>query len=549
MQSAERAKSPLVTWPGLIMDIPLGIGAILAHAVRNHGDREIVSRDGDGIFRYTYADFGRRCAQLANALTRLGIHPGDCVASFAWNTHRHLELYYAVPASGAVLHTANIRLFADQIAYVIEHADDKVIFVDASLVAAMKKAIEARPALAERTYVIMGDSDETLPNAYDYEKLLAAESTSFEWPLLDERDAAMICYTSATTGDPKAAVFSHRSTFVHALAVNNADAFGLARRDVVLPIVPMFHVNAWGIPFAAVLAGCKIVMPGNRMDPASLIELLESENVTCSGGVPTVWLAIRDALTSAGKRLPSLQRVVIGGSAVPPQLLQDLEAIGIRVMHAWGMTEMSPLGTTVPLFGPDDGTPEQLAAKKRKQGKFSPIVSWRVVDDLGNDVPQDGATRGELWVRGPSVVSGYYKMPASAAFVEGWFRTGDIITIDKDGYIEIVDRSKDLIKSGGEWISSVDLENTLMGHPHIKEACVFGIAHPKWDERPVAAVVVRENVSLSEDDVRTWLSERIAKWQIPDRVVFVEAIPRTGVGKFLKRELRDRYKDLYAGKS
>jgi len=549
MQSAERAKTPVVTWPGLIMDIPLGIGGILAHALRNHGDREIVSRDGEQIFRYTYAAFGSRCAQLANALVRLGIRPGDCVASFAWNSHRHLELYYAVPSSGAVLHTANIRLFADQIAYVIEHADDKVIFVDASLVPAIRKAIDARPSLAQRTYVIMGQGAETLPNAHDYEKLLAAESTAFEWPVLDERDAAMICYTSATTGEPKAAVFSHRSTFIHALAINSADVFSIARRDVVLPIVPMFHVNAWGIPFAALLSGAKIVMPASRMDPLGLIELFESEKATFSGGVPTVWLAIRDALRAAGKRLPSLQRIIIGGSAVPPQLLDDLESLGIRVVHAWGMTEMSPLGTTVPLFGADDGTPETLAARKRKQGKFSPIVSWRVLDDLGNEVPHDGTARGELWVRGPSVVSAYYKVPDSPAFADGWFRTGDIVTIDKDGYIEIVDRSKDLIKSGGEWISSVDLENTLMGHPHIKEACVFGVAHPKWDERPVAAVVLRENVTLSEDEVRTWLGERIAKWQLPDRIVFVEAIPRTGVGKFLKRELRERYKDLYMDRS
>lgn len=544
MRSAERAEGPLVTWPGSIMEVPLGIGAILQHALRNHGAREIVSRDGDDIFRYTYADFGRRCAQLAHALSRLGVRPGDRVASFAWNTHRHLELYYAVPSSGAVLHTANIRLFADQVAYVIEHADDKVICVDGSLVPAIKKAIEARPEIAKRTYVIMGASAESLPNAHDYEKLIAAEDTAYPWPVLDERNAAMICYTSATTGDPKAAVFTHRSTMIHALTANAADAFAISRRDVVLPIVPMFHVNAWGIPFASLMSGAKIVMPSNRMDPASLIELLERERVTFSGAVPTIWLAVRDMLRAQGKGLPSLDRVVIGGSAIPPQLLKDLEDLGMRVIHAWGMTEMSPLGTTCPLFGPDDGPPEALFEKKRKQGKFSPIVAWRVIDDLGNDVPQDGVARGELWVRGPAVVSAYYNSAPTTAFVDGWFRTGDIVTIDADGYIEIVDRAKDLIKSGGEWISSVDLENTLMGHPQIKEACVFGVAHPKWDERPVAAIVLREGVTLSEEDVRGWLGERIAKWQLPDRVVFVEAIPRTGVGKFLKRELRERYKNL-----
>jgi acyl-CoA synthetase (AMP-forming)/AMP-acid ligase II len=540
---------PLVTLPGLIMEIPLGIGGILAHAVRNHAAREIVSRDGEAIVRLTYADFGRRCAQLAHALARLGVRPGDRVASFAWNTHRHLELYYAVPSYGAVLHTANIRLFPDQVAYVIEHADDKVIFVDASLVAALTKAIQARPALRERTFVVMGEGGEGLPGAHDYERLLRAEPTSYEWPLLDEHDAAMLCYTSATTGEPKGALFSHRSTYVHALAINHVDYFGLSRRDVVLPVVPMFHVNAWGIPFASMMAGCKVVMPGARLDAASLIELLDREHVTFSGGVPTVWLAIRDALRAQGKRLPWLERVVIGGSAVPPQLLADLEEMGIRVIHAWGMTEMSPLGTACPLFGPNDGSPDEIGVKKRKQGKFTPIVSWRVLDDSGREVPQDGTTRGELWVRGPAVISAYYKAPPSSAFEDGWFRTGDIVTIDAEGFIEIVDRSKDLIKSGGEWISSVDLENTLMGHPQIKEACVFGVAHPKWDERPVAAVVVRENASLSEDEIRAWLGERIAKWQVPDRVVFVDAIPRTGVGKFLKRELRERYKDILASGS
>src|SRR5579872_6773849 len=536
---------PLATVPGLIMDVPLGIGGILTHAMRNHTERRIVSRDGDEIVSLSYGEFGRRCAQLAKTLQALGVQTGDRVASFAWNTHRHLELYYAVPSYGAILHTANIRLFPDQVAYVIEHADDKVVFVDASLAPVLAKAIEARPVLAERTYVVMGKGEHRLPNARDYETLIASQPDNYEWPILDERDAAMLCYTSATTGEPKAALFSHRSTYIHALAINHADYFSLSRRDVVLPVVPQFHVNAWGIPFAAVMAGAKIVMPGAKLDAGSVIDLLESERVTFSAGVPTVWLGVRDTLRASGKRLPALERLVIGGSAVPPKLLVDLEEMGIRVLHAWGMTEMSPLGTCCPMFGPDDGTPQEQLAKKRKQGKFTPIVDWRVLDDNDRDVPHDGKASGELWVRGPAVVSAYYNSPASSSFRDGWFKTGDIVTVDEEGFIEIVDRSKDLIKSGGEWISSVDLENTLMGHPHIKEACVFGVAHPKWDERPVAAVVVRENVTLSEDDVRSWLSDRIAKWQLPDKIVFVDAIPRTGVGKFLKRELRERYKDLY----
>ena len=540
MPAAERIE----TLPGLMMDVPLTINAVLSHALRNHPERSIVSRDGDDIVRFSYADFGRRCAQLAGALAALGVRPGDRVGSFAWNTHRHLELYYGVPSFGAVLHTGNIRLFPGQIAYVIEHADDKVIFVDASLVPVIAKAVEARPSLADRTYVIMGTSASGLPNSHDYEHLLAAQSPSYEWPLLDERDAAMLCYTSATTGDPKGALFSHRSTYLHALAVNHADYFNLARRDVVLPVVPMFHVNAWGIPFAAPMAGATIVLPGAKLDAASLIELFEAERVTFSGGVPTVWLAVRDALRASGKRLSTLERIIVGGSAVPPQLLDDLESLGIRVIHAWGMTEMSPLGTCCPLFGPADGDAATVRAKKLKQGKFHPLVDWRVIDEDGRDVPQDGKSRGELWVRGPAIVSAYYKSDPTSSFRDGWFRTGDIVTIDAEGFIEIVDRSKDLIKSGGEWISSVDLENTLMGHPAVREACVFGVAHPKWDERPVAAVVVRESHNVTEDELREWLAQRIAKWQVPDRFVFIDAIPRTGVGKFLKRELRERYKGI-----
>ncbi|MGH7659607.1 MAG: long-chain fatty acid--CoA ligase [Vulcanimicrobiaceae bacterium] len=537
---------PMVTAPGLMMDVPLGIGGILKHALRNHAERRIVSRDGEEIVSFTYGDFGRRCAQLAAALHGLGVRPGDRVASFAWNTHRHLELYYSVPSYGAILHTANIRLFPDQVAYVIEHADDKVIFVDASLTAVLAKAIEVRPAIASRTYVVMGKGDHSLPNAHDYEELIASQPAEYDWPTLDEHDAAMLCYTSATTGEPKGALFSHRSTYLHALAANHADYFSLSRRDAVLPVVPMFHVNAWGIPFAALMAGTKIVMPGTRLDPASLIDLLEREHVTFSAGVPTVWLAVRDALRASGKRLPKLERLIIGGSAVPPQLLEDLDDLGIRVVHAWGMTEMSPLGTCCPLFGPDDGDDAAVHAKKLKQGKFHPLVAWRVLDESGNDVPQDGTSHGELWVRGPAVVSAYYKNEAPSSFRDGFFRTGDIVTVDDEGFIEIVDRSKDLIKSGGEWISSVDLENTLMGHPAVREACVFGVPHPKWDERPIAAVVVREGQSVTEDDLRSWLGERMAKWQIPDRVLFIDAIPRTGVGKFLKRELRDRYKALFS---
>ncbi|GAC1417698.1 MAG: fatty-acid--CoA ligase [Candidatus Velthaea sp.] len=538
------------TLPALMMDVPLSIRGILDHAVRNHPRRQIVSRDGAGLVRYTYADFGRRVAQLAHALRRLGINAGDRVASFGWNTHRHLELYYGVPCIGAVLHTTNIRLFPEQVGDLIEHAGDKVVFVDGNCVPAMQKAIAARPAIGKLTFVIMGEATETLPNSFDYEKLLAKEPESYAYPDFDENSAAILCYTSATTGEPKGALFSHRSTVIHAFASALTDVFSISQRDVILPIVPQFHVNAWGLPYLALMVGAKVVQPGAGLDPKSICDLVENEGVTFSAGVPTVWLAARDLLKSTGRKLTTLNRVVIGGSSVPPALFDDLEAMGIRVIHAWGMTEMSPIGSVAFMKGELDSLPAEERRKKLlKQGTFSPIVQWKVLDDDGRDVAADGVARGELYVRGPAVAREYYNNPSAtkAAFEDGWFKTGDIVTVDDDGYMDIVDRSKDMIKSGGEWISSVELENTLMGHPGIKEACVFGLPHEKWMERPVAAVVLREGEAADEAAIKDWLGERIAKWWMPDRIVFVAAIPRTGVGKFLKRDLRDKYHDLLKG--
>ena len=530
------------------MDVPLLTTSILAHAVKNHATRGVVSREGAGVVRYSYVQIGERVARLAHALRRFGIRPGDRVASFGWNTHRHLELYYAVPGIGAVLHTANIRLFPEQVAATITHAGDRLIFVDGSLVPAMRAAIAADPALGERAFVVMGDAVETLPNAVDYEALIAAEPTAFDWPTFDENAAALLCYTSATTGDPKAALFSHRSTVLHAYATAPVDVFGIAERDVVLPIVPMFHVNAWGLPFLVPLVGASLVMPAARLDAAALIELIEAESVTFSAGVPTVWLALRDALDARGRGLPSLERIVIGGSAVPPALFDDLERLGTRVIHAWGMTEMSPVGTVSAVTTALAEAPPEVQRRERlKQGAFSFIVDWRVIDEAAEDVPLNGNARGELLVRGPAVAASYYKNAGAtaAAFTPtGWFRTGDIATVDAYGFMEIVDRVKDLVKSGGEWISSVEIENALMGHPDVREACVFGVAHARWIERPVAAVVLREGRTTGEAALRAWLGERIAKWWLPDRVLFLDAIPRTGVGKFQKRELRDRFADL-----
>ncbi len=532
------------------MDRPLLISNILAHAVKNHPRRGIVARDESGLVRFTYAAFARRVAQLAGALQRLGIRPGDRVASFGWNTHRHLELYYAVPSMGAVLHTVNIRLFADQIAGTIAHAGDRIVFVDGALVGALRAALALDPALGDCRFVIMGPADDALPNALDYDQLVAAEPETFAWPEFAETSGALLCYTSATTSDPKAVLFSHRSTYLHAMALMAADVFSLAERDVVLPIVPMCHVNAWGLPFVCPLAGASLVLPGARLDAASLLELIEGEGVTFAAGVPTVWLALRDALRERDAAPRTLERITVGGSAVPPALFDELETAGIRVIHAWGMTEMSPLGTANAITAELAAAPPDVLRRERlKQGAFSPLVDWQALDDDGNPVPADGVARGELWVRGPAVAASYYRNDAAtaAAFSGGWFRTGDIVTVDEHGLMEIVDRAKDLVKSGGEWISSVEVENALMGHPAVREACVFGVTHERWIERPIAAVVVREGASTDADELRAWLAERIAKWWVPDRVVFLESIPRTGVGKFLKRELRERYAAILTG--
>ncbi len=536
---------PDVAMPGTMMDVQLGIGLVFEHVLRNHGLREVVARlDDDTIFRYTYADFGKRVAQLAHALVELGIGPGDRVASFAWNTHRHLELYYAVPMIGAVLHTVNIRLFPDQVCWVFDHADDKLIFVDASLANSVAAATATRPE-KKRSFVVMGQSD-ALPDALDYETLIAGRPHTFDWPEIDEKTAALLSYTSATTGDPKGVLFTHRSLYLHAIASALGDAVGLVQRDTLLPVVPMFHVCAWGFPYMAPMVGAKLVFPGAKLDASSLIELLENEDVTVSAGVPTVWLGLRDLLLSEKKTLPKLRMILCGGSAVPPSLFDDMHELGIFMQHAWGMTEMSPIGTNASLVGQLEGAPwPQQREKLLKQGRFTPIVAWKLLDDDGNDVPHDGQTPGALWVRGPAVTAAYYNIDEQPpVFANGYFHTGDVATADEYGYLTIVDRSKDLVKSGGEWISSVDLENTIMGHPAIREAAVIGLPHEKWVERPVAVVVLREGHAVDEPSVKAWIGERVAKWMIPDRILVVDAIPRTGVGKFLKRELRERYHDL-----
>jgi len=536
-----------MTMRGTMMDVDLTIRWIFEHAMRNHGAREIVTRLEDGsLHRYTYADFGKRVARLAHALVALGVRPGDRVASFGWNTYRHLELYYAVPMLGAVLHTTNIRLFPEQICWAFEHAGDKLIFVDASLAPALARATASVPGF-DRPLVVMGEGA-TLPGARDYEALLAAAPDVFAWPEIDERAAALLCYTSATTGDPKGVAFTHRSTVIHALGAGLAEGLAITQRDSVLPVVPMFHVNAWGVPYLALMVGAKLVLPGSKLDAASVIDIVERERVTMSLGVPTVWLAVRDELERRDAYLPTLQTLVVGGSAVPPSLFDDLNRRNVRTVHAWGMTEMSPIGTFSRVVAELEDAPWEVQREKLlKQGRFTPIVAWKLLDDDGNEVPRDGVTPGALWVRGPAVTGSYFRIDEPLpAFADGYFHTGDVCTADEHGYLQLVDRSKDLVKSGGEWISSVDLENLLMGHPAVREAAVIGVPHEKWLERPVAVVALREGAEADEAALQAWLAERVAKWMVPDRVVFVEAIPRTGVGKFLKRELRERYRDVLA---
>jgi fatty-acyl-CoA synthase len=536
--------------PSTMPHRPLSIGSILEHAAREHPRKGIVSRDGTGYVRIGYADLATRVAKLANALRALGVRPGDRVASFAWNGHRHMELYYAVPMIGAVLHTVNIRLFPTQVAFILDHAGDRVVFYDASLVNAVKAFRAAGPG-AERIFVSMGQAAETFEGALDYETVLDAQPESYDWPDVDENAGAILCYTSATTGDPKGVLFSQRSTYLHALASGLPDFLGLRERERVMPIVPMFHVNAWGLPFIAPMVGADLIMPMERLDAAGVIEMCRNERVTCAAGVPTVWLAVLDALHAKQERLPDLGRVIIGGAAMPQSMFDRLADLGIDAVHAWGMTEMSPVGTVNSPASELDGNPKLQREERYKQGRFAPIVQWRLIDEAGDDVPADGVSRGELLVRGHAVTQSYYRNEsASAASFEpgGWFHTGDVATVDEYGYLAIVDRVKDFIKSGGEWISSVEVENTIMGHESVREACVFGISHPKWQERPVAAVVLREGTELSEDGLRAWLLERLAAWQVPDRVIVVDSIPRTGVGKFLKRDLRAQYKDLFSAK-
>jgi fatty-acyl-CoA synthase len=534
---------------GLMMDYPLTLTPLLERARRLFPDKEVVTKAGPGMERYAYAQMIERVGRLANALAKLGVKPGDRVATFAWNNARHLELYLAVPCMGAVLHPLNLRLPVDQLAYIICHAEDEVIFVDPTLLPLVEKMA---PQLGcAKVFVIMGDfvpPGTTLAPIYAYEDLLRDASPDFSWPRLDENDAAAMCYTSGTTGNPKGVVYSHRSIVLHSLGLCMTDSFGMAERDVFMPVVPMFHVLAWGTPFAGTMVGVKWVLPGPHMAPRDLAELIQAERVTLTAGVPTLWLGLLNLLDRERYDLSSLRMMIVGGAAAPQSMIEAFEKKhSLTVMHAWGMTETSPLGTVSRLRSWHEGLPEaERFAVRAKQGVAVPAVEVRAVDEQGVEVPWDGKAYGELQVRGPWVISSYYNDERSAdSFSEGWFRTGDVVAIDPDGFMQIVDRTKDLVKSGGEWISSQDLENAIMGNPKVLEAAVIAVPHPKWQERPLACVVPKPDFkdSITKEDIYETLRVKFTSMYLPDDIVFIEAVPKTSVGKFDKKVLRAQFHD------
>ncbi|MES2015619.1 MAG: 3-(methylthio)propionyl-CoA ligase [Pseudomonadota bacterium] len=538
-------QSPLM---GQMMNQPLLISSILDYAAKHYPGTEIVSRRVEGdLHRYTYRDCQVRAKQMANALAKFGVTMGDRVATLAWNGYRHMELYYAVSGSGLVLHTVNPRLHPEQLAYICGHAEDQVLFFDLTFlplveaVAAQCKTIKA--------YVLMADRDRMpaatgIPNLLCYEDLIEANSADYAWPLFDENSAASLCYTSGTTGNPKGALYSHRSTVLHAYGSAMPNALNVSAADTVLPVVPMFHVNAWGLPYSVLLSGAKMVYPGAALDGKSLYELFESEGVTFSAGVPTVWLGLVNYALQNKLQFSTFRRTVIGGSACPPAMMDTLiDKLDVQVIHAWGMTEMSPLGTAGGLMAKHLALPKEEQRKiLQKQGHAVYGVDMKIVDDDGRELAWDGSTFGHLLVKGPWIISSYYKNEGGDVLQDGWFPTGDVATIDADGYMQITDRSKDVIKSGGEWIGTIDLENIAMAHPAVLQAACIGIAHPKWDERPLLLVVKRPDQEVSREALLKFFEGKIAKFWMPDDVVFVDALPMGATGKIQKNKLRDQFK-------
>jgi 3-(methylthio)propionyl---CoA ligase len=535
---------------GLMQDRPLLISQLIEHAALNHGDTEIVSRTVEGpIHRYTYRDARLRAKKVAEALIALGIKPGDRIGTLAWNGYRHFELYYGISGMGAVCHTINPRLFPEQIVYIVNHAEDQILFVDLNLLPAVEKLLPQMKGV--RHVVAMTDrahlpKDCKIPNLLVYEELLADKPGTYEWPVFDERTASSLCYTSGTTGNPKGVLYHHRSTLLHAYGSALPDTLNLSSRSVVLPVVPMFHVNAWGLPYSSALVGAKLVFPGVALDGASLYELFEKEGVTFTAGVPTVWLALLQHMQANKLKLSTVKYAVIGGSAAPPAMIEAFDKeFGVEVLHAWGMSEMSPLGTVNhPKAKHAKLSPQEMLTVRLKQGRPPFGVDMKIVDGSGKELPRDGKAFGDLLVRGPWITAGYFKGEGGQVLEEGdWFATGDVATLDEDGYMQITDRSKDVIKSGGEWISSIDLENAAMAHPAVAEAAVIGVAHPKWDERPLLIIHRKPDATIDKQELIEFLGTKVAKWWLPDDIQFVDAIPHTATGKILKTKLRETFKD------
>jgi fatty-acyl-CoA synthase len=534
---------------GLMMQQPLLISSLLVHAERHHGDQEIVSRRVEGdIHRTTYRELASRSRRMAKALAKLGVKPGERVGTLAWNGYRHMELYYAVSGSGAVLHTLNPRLHPDHVVYIADHAEDQVLFFDMTFlplveaVASRVKTIKHFVAMTDRAHM---PKDSKVPGLLCFEDLVASEDDTFEWPTFDENLASSLCYTSGTTGNPKGVLYSHRSTLLHTFAIALPDALNCSARDTILPVVPMFHVNAWGLPYAACMMGAKLVFPGPGLDGKSLHELFENEHVTMSAGVPTVWQGLLGYVEANGLKFSTMRRTVIGGSACPPAMMKAFqEKYDVQVIHAWGMTEMSPVGTAAILKSKHLGlSSEERMAVQATQGRAVYGVDMKIVGENGEALPWDGKQSGELLVRGPWIIGEYFKGEGGNPLVDGWFPTGDVATIDADGYMHITDRSKDVIKSGGEWIGSIDLENIAMAHPAVAMAACIAAFHPKWDERPLLVVVKKPVAELTREDLLAFFEGKIAKWWLPDDVVFVDAIPLGATGKMLKNRLREQYGD------
>ncbi|MGJ7917163.1 3-(methylthio)propionyl-CoA ligase [Massilia sp. LXY-6] len=545
-------QSPLASpMMGQMMSQPLSISSIIRFAARHYGGTEIVSRrvepDLPDLHRYTYRDCELRARRLARALSERGVGMGERVGTLAWNGYRHLELYYAVSGSGAVLHTINPRLHPEQIAYIVNHAEDQLLFFDLSFLPLVEAIAPHCPSV--KGFVLMSDrahmpAESRIPDLLCYEELIDAALDDYAWPQFDENAAASLCYTSGTTGNPKGVLYSHRSTVLHAYASALPNVLNVSAGDTVLPVVPMFHVNAWGLPYSVLLSGAKMVFPGARLDGKSLYELFEQEGVTFSAGVPTVWLGLINHALQNGLQFSTFRRTVIGGSACPPAMMDTLiDRFGVQVIHGWGMTEMSPLGTTGGLLAKHRDLPKEAQRKiLQKQGHAIYGVDMKIVDEEGKELPWDGRSFGHLLVKGPWIVSSYFRQEGGDILQDGWFPTGDVATIDADGFMQITDRSKDVIKSGGEWIGSIDLENIAMAHPGVLQAACIGVPHPKWDERPLLLVVRRPDAELTREELLGFFEGKIAKFWMPDDVVFVDSLPIGGTGKIQKNKLREQYR-------